>query len=190
MNFLKKLTGLFVFVAAIAGAVVLSRHFSAPPPPPPPEAPSVPVLPREPRLAPEPAPAPRADIAFKARQVTLDFASKKSSVTLELERNLTGPAPESVWAWVAFFPPDGARGGRCSAGPVEVRRPFAHGGRATVVVKADASGCEAPRAPSATLYARVHVSSVSAEAAREEGASVSAEDPARATPVVISGAGR
>lgn len=186
MNFLKKLTGLFVFVAAVAGAVLLSRHFSAPPPPPPPEAPSVPVLPREPQLA----PAPHANVTFKARQVTLDFASKKSHLTLELERDPAGTAPESVWAWVAFFPPDGARGGRCSAGPAEVRRPFARGGRATVVVEADASGCEAPRTPSATLYARVHVSAVSAAAAREEGASVSAEDPARATPVVISNAGR
>lgn len=196
MNFLKKLTGVFVFVAAIAGAVLVSRYFSAPPPEVTREAPRLPVIPADPRLAPDPPPHPASaaeapPVSSRARHVTLDFTTKKSHLTLELERDRSlRPAPPRVWAWVAFFPPGGGEGGRCEAGPVEVRQPFAHGDRVTVVVEADASGCEAPRGAAATLYARVHVSSVSAEAARLEGASISSEDLTKATPVVIAGARR
>ena len=197
MNFLKKLTGLFVFVAAVAGAVAVSRYFSgprpvveveAPAPPPPPTLPMGAIAPHEPRIARESPPASVSlpQISFKARLVTLDFTTKKSHVTLELE---PGPAartaPPAVWAWVSFFSPE--EGGRCEAGPVEVRQPFARGRRATVVVEADASRCSPPRAPAATVYARVNVSADSAESARLAESELGT-DLTRATPVVLSGA--
>lgn len=200
MNFLKKLTGLFVFVLAVAGAVAVSRYFSGPrpvveveAPPPPPSPPTLPmssIAPREPQLAREnpPASVSLPQVSFKARLVTLDFTTKKSHVTLELE---PGPAartpPPSVWAWVSFFSPE--EGGRCEAGPVEVRQPFARGRRATVVVEADASRCSPPRAPAATVYARVNVSADSSAAARLAESELSA-DLTKATPVVLSGARR
>lgn len=194
MNFLKKLTGLFVFVAAIAGAVAVSRYFSGPrpvepPPPPPPTRPAAPSVPSEPQLLPSSPPelGPPVPVFFKARHVTLDFRTKKSHVTLELERDRARPAPERVWTWVSFFSPD--EGGRCEAEPVEVRQPFAGGDRATIVVEADASRCGRPRTPAATVYARVNVSSESAASARLADSQLSM-DISRATPVVVSGTGR
>jgi hypothetical protein len=195
MNFLKKLTGLFVFVLAIAGAVAVSRYFSGPrpavsvetPPPPPPAPPAAPARPPQFDAAKSPPPelAPPVPVYFKVRLVTLDFSEKKSHVTLELERHRASPAPERVWAWVSFYAPED--GGRCAAEPVEVRRPFARGDRATVVVESDASGCARPRAPGATLYARANVSAASAEAARLD-ASRLFDDLTKATPVVVAGA--
>jgi len=189
MNFLKKLTGLFVFAAAVAGAVALSRYFSAPRPVEvPPEPPRVSTIPDDPRLIPFGPPAAEP-VAFRARLVTLDFGTKKSHVTLELERDRTRPAPEKLWAWVAFFPAAGGEAVRCEAGPVELRRPFAAGDRPTVVLEADASRCPAPRPLAATIYARVNVSALSAEAARLDDPRLS-EDIAKATPVVVAGARR
>lgn len=182
---MKKLTGLLVFVAAIAGAVAVSRYFSGPRPvarvetPAPPPAP-----PTEPRLVPGNPPAP---VFFKARLVTLDFTTKKSHLTLELERDRTRPAPERVWAWVSFFSPED--GGRCAGAPVEVRQPFARGDRATVVVEADASACAPPRAPAATFYARVNVSAESADSARLPESQLTT-DISQATPVVVAGTRR
>ncbi len=193
MSFLKKLTGLFVFVAAIAGAVAVSRYFSAPRPPvnaetpPPPAPPRVPA--DAPRLVSEKSPPPASvratQVISKARLVTLDFTTKKSHVTLELERDRARPAPERVWTWVFFFSPGDDAG--CSGEPVEVRQPFARGDRATVVVEADASRCAPPRSPTATLYAHVNVSAESAEAARRTDSQLG-EDISKATPVVVAGA--
>jgi hypothetical protein len=200
MNFLKKLTGLLVFVIAIVGAVAVSRYFSGPraaltdeatAPQPPPGLSVAPVLPSDPQLLPVSPPgvikgAPPARVFFKARLVTLDFKTQKSHITLDLERDRARPAPERVWAWVSFFSP--ADGGRCAGEPVEVRQPFARGDRATVVVEADASRCAPPREPAATVYARVNVSSESAAAARLPAAQLDA-DISKATPVVVAGAG-
>ena len=190
MNFLKKLTGLFVFVLAVAGAVGVSRYFSGPrpvapveaPAPPPPPAPAKPQFDADKPAPPELVPPPQ--VFFKARLVTLDFGTKKSHVTLELERDRARPAPERVWAWVSFFSPED--GGRCAAQPVEVRRPFALGDRATVVVEADASTCGRPRPSSASVYANVNVSAASSASARLAASQLST-DTARATPVVVTG---
>lgn len=200
MNFLKKLTGLFVFVAAIAGAVAVSRYFSGPRPAAEVEAPAAPPAPPA-QPPPSAASGPRPDpqlvhgsppdsvalppVRFKARLVTLDFTTKKSHLTLELERDRTRPAPESVWAWVSFQSSED--GGRCESNAVEVRQPFARGHRATVVVEADASRCGRPRSPSATVYARVNVSPQSAAAARLDSSQLDT-DLSKATPVVIAGA--
>lgn len=198
MNFLKKMTGLLVFVAAIAGAVAVSRYFSGPrpvaeveaPPPPPPAPPPISAAsgPRpDPQLMPG---SPAASVAmppvrFRARLVTLDFTTGKSHLTLELARDRTRPAPERVWAWASFHSPEG--GGRCEANAVEVREPFARGDRPTVVVELDASRCGRPRSPAATFYARVNVSPQSAEAARLDPSQLD-PDLSKATPVVIAGA--
>lgn len=177
MNALKKLSGLVVFAAALAGAFALSRYFSAPPP-----APA------------EPPPLVSADaetgaaggaVGFKPRLVLLDFDGMKSYVTLELEQNPSGPAPERLWVWADFFSREGTR---CGAEAAEVRQPFMRGRRATVVVELPARGCVAPGTPSATFYARVNVSSESAEAAARLPAGRNGYDIKTATPVVVQGA--
>ncbi|MCA1634802.1 MAG: hypothetical protein LC802_14195 [Acidobacteria bacterium] len=185
MNFLKKLAGIIAFIAALAGAVVLTKYYGRPAP-----APVEVVTP-----APAP-PAPPADasifdaIVFKPQLVTLDFASKKSHMTLALERDPARPAPERVWVWTYFFAADaGGERKYCAGEPVEVRRPFAMGNRATVTVDATANSCAEPRDPSATFYARVNVSTESAFAARLSEAKIS-YDVTSATPVVVQGLSR
>jgi hypothetical protein len=197
MSFLKKLTGLFVFVLAIVGAVAVSRYFSGPRPavtveqPQPGVLPVAPTIKDDPSLAaatplpPPPAGATPARVFFKARLVTLDFNTKKSHVTLELERDRARPAPERVWAWVTLFSSEDDA--YCVVEPVEVRGPFARGDRATVVVEFDASRCGRPRAPAATVYAHVNVSPESAAAARLTPSQLGA-DLSKATPVVVAGA--
>ena len=179
---MKKLAGLLAFAVALAGAILLTRYYSSPRPAPPPPSPAP--------AAAQPAPAPDArtgaPVTFKTQLVTLDFAAKKSHVTLNLERDPARPAPETVWVWAYFFTPD-APGRYCAADPVEVRQPFAAGGRATVNVEAPLNGCPAPRAPSSTYYARVNVSAESAFAARLGEQRIS-YDVSQASPAVVEGA--
>jgi len=183
MNFLKKLAGIIAFVAALAGAVALTKYYGRPAP--------VEVV------APAPAPpAPPGDasisesIVFKPQLVTLDFASKKSHTTLALERDHARAAPERVWVWTYFFAADaGGERKYCAGEPVEVRQPFATGNRATVTVDALANSCAAPRDSSATFYARVNVSTESSFAARLSETKIS-YDVTSASPVVVQGLSR
>src|SRR5207248_680616 len=124
---MKKLAGLLAFAVALAGAILMTRYYSSPGPAPTPQPPAP--------AAAQPAPASdartNAPVTFKTQLVTLDFAAKKSHVTLNLERDPARPAPETVWVWAYFFTPD-APGRYCAGEPVEVRQPFAAGSRATV----------------------------------------------------------
>ncbi|HEV3471150.1 MAG TPA: hypothetical protein VG148_17635 [Pyrinomonadaceae bacterium] len=182
MNALKKLTGLLVFVAALAGAFALSRYFSGPRPAVREETPQ-PVTPGLPQPPAGPAPPP---VSFQPRLVVLDLSGGKSYVTLELEQGAADPAPERLWVWADFFSPAGVSRTRCAGLPVEVRQPFMRGRRATVVVEIPAQGCDAPRA--ATYYARVNVSAESAEAAARPPGDPDSYDIKKATPVVVQGA--
>ena len=182
MNALKKLSGLLVFAAALAGAFALSRYFSAPPPAPPPQA----VSPDPP--APAAEATPPAAVGFKPRLVLLDFNGGKSYLTLELEQNPGEPAPERLWVWADFFSAEAAPRTRCAGEAVEVRQPFMRGRRATVVVEMLARGCVAPKTPSPTFYARVNVSAESAAAAARPPGDPNSFDIKKATPVVVQGA--
>src|SRR5919205_1058371 len=74
-------------------------------------------------------------------------------------------APTSVWVWAYFFTHE-SPGKYCEGGPVEVKRPFDAGARATVTVGFPVTNCPAPRTPSTTFYARFNVSTESSFAAR------------------------
>jgi hypothetical protein len=150
--------------------------------PPPPQ-----LLPPDNPPAPAEAEAPETPVSSTTRLVTLDFASRKSYVTLELERDRARPAPERLWAWVYYFSAEGAAVTYCEGRPAEVARPFARGDRATVVVEVDASSCTPPRTPSTAYYARVNLSTASAKAARLPDSRLSF-DVTKATPVVSHGA--
>ena len=182
---MKKFAGLLAFAVALTGAFFLTQYFSsrkAAPPAPPPPAPVV-IAPNTPDAAPQSANAP---VTFKTQLATLDFASRKAHVTLNLERDPARPAPEKVWVWAYFFTPE-ASGRYCAGAPVEVGRPFAAGNRASVNVEIKVEGCPAPRAPSSTYYARVNVSSESAFAAKLTEQRIS-YDITQASPVTIEGA--
>lgn len=184
MNALKKLTGLLVFAVALAGAFALSRYFAGPRPAPVKEEgidPQV-ILPEPPPPPVVPAPPP---VRFQPRLVVLDLSAGKSYVTLELEQGADDPAPERLWVWADFFSVEGVLRTRCAGVPVEVRRPFMRGRRATVVVEIPARGCDATRAAAATYYARVNVSAESAEAAARPPGDPNSYDITKATPVVV-----
>lgn len=172
---MKKLAGLLAFAVALAGAIVLTKYYSSPRP-----APAAAIAP------PSTDAHANAPVTFKPQLVTLDFAGKKSHVTLNLERDPAQPAPEAVWVWAYFFTPD-APGRYCAGDPVALRQPFAAGSHATVNVEAAFNDCPAPRAPSSTYYARVNVSTESAFAARL-GAPRISYDISQASPVTVEGA--
>ena len=179
MNFLKKLTGIIVFVAVLAGAVALTKYYGRPEPA---------EVRTETPPAPPPAPdAPAAPVVFKPQLITLDFASRKSQTTVVLERDPARPAPRKVWVWTYFFT-EGERK-YCAGEPVEVRWPSPESKRDTVMVEASASSCAEPRDASTTFYARVNVSTESAFAARLSESKIS-YDLTSATPVVVQGVGR
>ena len=117
---LEKIIGPAVFAAALAGALALTRVYYYTPPEP---------------AAHEPPPARVAEEAapyFKPRLATLDFATRKSHITLELERDRSRPAPDFRWVCAYFFTPGGGR--YCAGELVEVRRPFAAVDCVTVIV--------------------------------------------------------
>ncbi len=178
---LKKIIGPVVFVAALAGALALTRvYYHAPP---------TPATYDPPAATHEPAArvAQQAPVYFKPRLATLDFATRKSYVTLDLERDRSRPAPDFLWVWAYYFKP--GRRGYCAGQPVELRRPFAAGDRVTVNVEAALADCPEPREPSQTFYARVNVSSESAFAARLAESRIN-YDISSATPVVVQSAPR
>ena len=174
---MKKTIGPVVFALTLVGAVALTVFLTAAPPAAPP-APVPLVAADEPRAAPA---------FFKLRFITLDFATRRSHVTLQLERDTPGPAPENVWVWAYFFQP--GAGYYCSGEPVQVWRPFATGDRVTITVQSEFQGCAAPTTRAMTYYARVFVSTESAFAARLSEPRIS-YDITQATPVVVQAAGR
>jgi hypothetical protein len=184
---MKKLAGLLAFAVALAGAILLTQYYSRRPAPPQPAPAAAPASSQAPS-APAAGVRDNAPVTFKTQLVTLDFAAKKSHVTLNLERDPARPAPEKIWVWAYFFTPD-APGRYCAADPVELRQPFAAGNRATVNVEAPLADCPAPRAPSSTYYARVNVSAESAFAARLNEQRIS-YDISQASPAVVEGAPR
>ena len=193
-NEMKKLAGLLAFAVALVVAILLTQYYSrhyAPPPPPPPALPAAPAQPPVTGSGVTKLPPPgsykeaggNAPVTFKPQLVTLDLAGRKGHVTLVLERDPSRPAPATAWVWAYFFSPD-APGRYCAGDPVEVRQPFAAGGRAEVKVELPVADCPAPRSPSSTFYARVNVSAESAFAARLTEQRIS-YDITQATPVVV-----
>jgi hypothetical protein len=185
MNFLKKLIGVVVFVAALAGAVVLTKYYGRPEPTEVKrENPATGVTNMNVSMTTPVVPVP---VVFKPQQITLDFESKKSHTTLLLERDPSAPAPQKVWVWTYFF----TSGERkyCAGEPVEVRWPSAESRSERVTVEAPAASCAEPRDASTTFYARVNVSTESAFAARLSESKIS-YDLTSATPVVVQGLGR
>ena len=179
---MKKVAGLLAFAVALTVAFFLTQYFSSrnPAPPPQPVAPApLPSVPDAPAGASVP-------VTFKTQLVTLDFASRKAHLTLDLERDPARPAPEKVWVWAYFFTPEADRR-YCAGEPVEVSKPFATGNHASVNVEIKVADCPAPRTPSSTYYARVNVSTESAFAARLAEQRIS-YDITQASPVTIEGA--
>ena len=175
---MKRIVGPVVFALTLSGALALTALLVARPRP-------VPVSAATPHLLLSSKPLPF--VFFQPRFVTLDFAARRSHVTLELERETKGPTPESIWVWTYFFKPGADY--YCAGEPVEVRRPFMTGDRVTVTAQSEFQGCVAPSTPATTFYARVNISTESAYAARLSEPRVS-YDITQATPVVVQGAGR
>ena len=175
MNVRKHLAGLAIF-SFILGSSILINHFLTIPDatiPPRPEA--TPGKVKEERHRP---------VAFRVRQVSLDYANRKSHTELSLFRSPGQPAPETVWVMTTYFSPDSARAEDWTA-VKEVRRPFAAGdGEALVVATSEWDLPPRPGKPGASYFARVYISA-EAQGKFYPPDYVTDGDPARAVPVVI-----
>ena len=184
---MKKLAGLLTFAVALACAILITRYYTAKTTPPAPPTPPVAPAPPQPAATPAEASAPVAFVVFKAHLATLNFSSKKASVSVSLERGPSSPVPASVWVWAYFFTEETA-GKYCEGGPVEVKNPFgANLTRARVTVELPVANCPTPRTPSTTFYTRVNVSSESSFAARLPEQRIT-YDITQASPVLVQGA--
>jgi hypothetical protein len=177
---MKKLAGLLAFAVALACAILITQYYSPKSKPAaPPAAPALPALPAAPA-----APSANAPVVFKTQLATLDLAAKKASVTLALERDPAATAaPERVWVWAYFFTQE-SPGRYCEGGPVEVKKPFDAGARASVTAELPVTGCPPARTPSTTFYARVNVSTESSFAARLPEPRIT-YDISQASPVLL-----
>ncbi len=184
---LKKLAGVAAFLVGLVVAIAVTKFYTpSPSPPPPPQPPPVAY-----DVPPPPPPAPSVPVqmeeppfSYKTQLITLDFSGRKTHTRLALEASPTRSAPERVWVWTYFFVPGEQK--IWAGDPVEVKRPFAGGKRASIVVDADCSWCIDPRAPSGGYYARVHVSTESAQAARSPSEEIN-YSITTAVPVVVEG---
>ncbi|HEY0080573.1 MAG TPA: hypothetical protein VGB73_18355 [Pyrinomonadaceae bacterium] len=182
---LKKLAGVAAFLVGLAVAIAVTKFYAPSPSPPPPQPPQPPVVADVPPPTP-PAPVQMEEppFSYKAQLVTLDFASAKTHTRLALEASPTGSAPERIWVWTYFFVPGEQK--IWAGEPVEIKRPFAGGSRASIVASADCNWCGDARAPEAGYYARIHVSSESAQAARPASEEINYSIKT-AVPVVVEG---
>ena len=178
---MKKLAGLLAFAVALACAILITQYYKKPATPPAPPTPPVPAATQAP-----PAPPANVPVTFKTQLITLDLPLKRAGMTLSLERDPSAPAPERVWVWAYFFTQE-SPGKYCEGGPVEVKKPFDAGGRASFTVVLPVTNCPAPKSPSTTYYARVNVSAESAFAARLPEQRIS-YDITQASPVTLQGA--
>lgn len=198
MNVLKKLAGVGAFAVALVLAVVVNNFYNerygTPPPDTPPAPPTAVVVPVEPAApAPPPIPATSPRVFHRAKLITLDYSTRESYTMLELELDASREAPERVWIATYFFVPGGDGGVRRIWGgePVEVALPFTGGGRTTVTmnVAAPLTWAREPGAPQSGYYARVRVSTESADDARVRRGEFDF-NITDAVPVVVQGAPR
>jgi hypothetical protein len=178
MNISKQLAGIAVFITIIGVTIFLLRPVSAP------------VV--NPPLIPPPPPAAISasqPLNYQVQTVYLNLVNRKSYTTLRLKRDVVLPAPESIWVRTSFFSTDSSTRHNWSSEPVEIRQPFANGDQATITATANCDWCNEAGAPRGGYYARVHISTVSKEAARLRDDMLNA-DITTATPVLIQTEGK
>lgn len=151
MNARKHVAGFVVF-SFILGSAILINHFLTIPPAtiqPVPIQAAAPITVKE-----------RQFVAYRVRQVSLDYVNKKSYTELRLFRQLDQPAPERVWVTTTYFSPDATRAEDWTT-ITEIRQPFASGDSEIFVATADWELPPALQTPEAAYFARVYVSSES-----------------------------
>lgn len=151
MNARKHVAGFVVF-SFILGSAILINHFLTIPQatiPPVPIQEAIPVTVKEPQA-----------VTYRVRQVSLDYANKKSYTELRLFRQPNQPAPERVWVTTTYFSPDTTRAEDWTT-VTEIRQPFANGDGEIFVATADWDLPPALQTPEAAYFARVYVSSES-----------------------------
>lgn len=178
----RHLAGFLLFAAIIGGSYAAVRHFKPPSTTPGPTSHPVPDSdPPPPQPPDEPGPAGRID--GKVDMMSLDVDRKRADARVTLEWKSDDAPPNRVWIWVWTFK-SGDSSAR-SADPVEVRDPFRSGRRATVTVQIPCPWVKAADFKSpVSLYARMHASATSKDAARID-LDAKALSATGATPVVV-----
>jgi hypothetical protein len=120
----------------------------------------------------------------EAKYVSLDFINRESYTTLALEGLEGQPLPGRIWVRTYFFTPDVDRGRLRAGEPIEVRLPILDSDRLEVLAVAPCEWCNNSSEPQTGYYARVVVSTVSAEDTRLRDDQID-RDLTTATPVVV-----
>jgi hypothetical protein len=174
MNIPKHVAGIALFILIVAVSVFIASIVAAPLQMIPP------VQIKATRLPPVNASTP---VNYKVQLVSLDFINRKSYTTLTLKRDAGSPAPDVLWVETSLFIPEHPYQSWWGQ-PIEIRQPFANGDQVSLTVTADCEWCADASAPRAGYYARVGVSTTSAEDATCRAAQVKA-DIKTALPVLV-----
>jgi hypothetical protein len=173
----KHVAGIALFFAIFASSVLAIRFLTAP----------ISPIPSVSRTAPpfHFATNVRQPLDFvEAQYVSLDFINRKSFTSLTIKSVEGQPVPGRIWVRTYFFTPS-SDGGRVWAGEaIEIHLPVLNSGGTEIMAVAPCSWCNNSDAPETGYYARVAVSTVSAEATYLHGRQID-RDITTATPVVV-----
>jgi hypothetical protein len=180
MNVPKHVAGLALFILIVSVSVFINKLLAAP---------SVTM-----HIPPVPLGAPLNDSPFRTvrisqpfsynvRLVSLDFINRRSYTTLTLKRETKDPWPDELWVDTSFFIPSNPAKS-WSGAPVRINVPRASGDEISLTAIGDCPRCQTDSAPRSGYYARVSVSSVSAEAATVSNDEMN-RDIETATPVLV-----
>jgi hypothetical protein len=175
MNFRRHVDGFAVFLIILTIAIFIHEYLN------------LPILKVTPiRVATPPAQPPVGKpqpVAFKVRQVSLDYINKKSYTEISLFHEPGQPVPEKVWVFTSFHSPQSTRAEDWTVS-TEFHRPFDKGYGETFVAVSDWDLPPLLNRPGEGYFARVEVSS-EAQGKFYDADYHYSSDPANAVPVVI-----
>ncbi|HUQ30818.1 MAG TPA: hypothetical protein VM095_01805 [Pyrinomonadaceae bacterium] len=175
MNVRKHIDGFAVFLIILIIAVAINEYLTFPN-----------FKARSVRVAAppsQPKPSRRQPVAFKVRQVSLDYINRKSYTELNLFHELDQPAPETVWVTTTYYSPDSARAEDWTV-TTKIDHPFDKGNGEIFVAASDWDLPPLMSKPGAGYFARVDVSSEYQGRFYDPDYHYSS-DPRNAVPVVI-----
>jgi hypothetical protein len=175
MNLRKHLAGLAIFLAIFGSTVLIFNYLTSP---------MVTVHTGNP-IPLSTQPATPVELSYEVQYASLDFINRKSYVELAFNlKESSRRAPRKLWVRTYFFAPhyDGQR--VWSSEVTELRSPFMDGDRYELSSVASCDWCSDSSVPKAGYYARVIVSTRSADDTYLSDSEINREITT-ATPVVV-----
>jgi hypothetical protein len=173
MNLRKHLAGLAIFLAIFGSTVLIFNYLNAP-------IGAVYISHPVPLST---QPATTVELSYSVQYVSLDFINRKSYAQLSLNQVENARMPRKLWVRTYFFAPHS--GWQVWSSEVaELRVPFVDGDRIEITSVASCDWCSDSSVPKAGYYARVIVSTRSAEDTYLPDSEIN-QEITTATPVVV-----